>query len=192
VEFSKDGVNQVFPQYVDLIPPAFTVGGVIPSFFDSLLGNKYVNRPIGAIAMRRDIQEAFTSTERRFIVAHEYSHIMMNHWPMALLGPVLGDIAGSVISGMKDDTVKSALQVILPLAKVLASIRFTRQSEIDSDLHAMKLVGSKSTAESTIRKLARIIDDDNLDVPTHYVFVDGAAVGVLTYRDRLNQISNAK
>jgi hypothetical protein len=66
-----------------------------------------------------------------------------------------------------------------------------KQSEIDSDLHAIRLVGSRSAATSTITKLAQKFAGGDLSQPTHFALVDGTVAGVLTYGERLYHISNA-
>lgn len=193
VTFSKDTLEEAYPNEAEFIPLAFTVGGVIPLWLEKLplIGKyrDYLNRPIGMIAVRSDLQQSFTAAERKFIVAHEYSHIVKNHWPMAQLGPVIGNIVEDIIAGLNNSNFKIALTKVFPSVRKFLGVRFNRQSEIDSDMHAVKLVKSKLVAERTIRKLAGIVADDNLDVPTHYAIVDGAYVGVLTFRDRLNYIS---
>ena len=85
VTFSKDSLEKAFPNEADFIPPAFTIGGMIPLRLGDIRlvskYRKYMNRPIGVIAIRSDFQQFFTASERKFIVAHEYSHIVKNHWP---------------------------------------------------------------------------------------------------------------
>jgi len=186
IVFDNDLFMQRFPNQADFIPPAFTIGGVIPSWLECVLPREYVIRPIGAIAIRSDLQKSFTAAERKFIVAHEYSHILKNHWPMAQLGPVIGDIAKGIIEGIEDWKQKAAMLAILQWVRELVGAAFTRQSEIDADAHALRLVGSNPVAERTIRKLAGKFADKDLDAPTHYALVNGAYVGVLTYRDRLD------
>lgn len=193
VAFSRDTLTQAFPNYADFIPPAFTIGGVAPLWLKSLsMPVEYLNRPIGAIVIQKDLHQSFTVAEMKYIVAHEYSHILKNHWPMARLGPVLGDIAGGIIAGMQDANQRVALTGILQSVRELAGALFTRQSEIDADAHALRLIGSKPIAGRTIRKLADVVADSDLDAPTHYAFVNGMHVGVLTFRERLNCISAAQ
>jgi len=188
VVFSQQAVDQLFPQYSAYVPPAFTVGGVVPSYLELLLGKDYVNRPIGIIAISSDIQQAFNPIERKFIVAHEYSHILMNHWPMVWLGTVGSGIVESTISGIRDQGQRQLAYSIWSVVKQLAVVHFTKQSEVDADIHAVKLIKDRSAALSTIAKLAQRYAGNDLNQPTHYAIVDGAIAGVLTYRERLNRI----
>lgn len=188
IVFNRDSLMQRFPNQADFIPPAFTIGGVVPSWLECILPGEYVNRPIGAIAIRSDLQQSFTAAERKFIIAHEYSHILKNHWPIAQLGPVMKDIAHDFIEEMEDLNQRAALLVILQWVREFVGAAFTRQSEIDADTHALRLVRSSPVAERTIRKLAGRFAGRDLDAPTHYALVNGAYVGVLTYRDRLTHL----
>ena len=190
IVFHRNSLVQRFPNQADFIPPAFTIGGVIPSWLECILPREYVNRPIGVIAIRSDLQQSFTAAERKFIVAHEYSHILNNHWPMAQLGPIMRDIAEGFIEGMEDLKQRAALLAILQWVRGLLGAAFTRQSEIDADAHALRLVSGNPVAERTIRKLASKFADEGLDAPTHYALVNGAYVGVLTYRDRLDHLQS--
>jgi Zn-dependent protease with chaperone function len=166
--------------------PALSIGGLIPPG-DYLVIK--INRPIpvGLIALEYELDRQLTSSQRRFIVAHEYSHIVMNHVPYRLLGGVASSIAANYISTIDDEITRIALGIALVFIETSVDCAFTRQCELDADANAVALTGDRAGGIETIRLLGETFAGGT-DAPSHWVTRGGANISVVTYQERIDAL----
>jgi len=189
VIFSQKGFEQAHPKYAKQFRgiPALSIGLVTPA--RPILG-RFASKPVGLIAFEEEIENVFDPMEREFVLAHEYSHIVKNHCPIKLLGRAASNFVEDYISDMDDSPTRMILQIAWQYGSILASAGFTKDSEIEADIHAMQLIGSKSIALTTVETLAHEFAGGDLTKPTHFILRGKQRIPVLSYQERLDALRN--
>lgn len=188
VDILKDVPN--FSKVIEKIPPAFSIGGVIPQtpILQIFFQIPPEGIPMGIIAIEEDFQKLFNYEEIKFILAHEYSHIIKNHSPLNALGKLGSQFIKSIIQSIDDPNWRDPIYSIFETLRVFFKVKFQKDFEIDADLHAVELINNRAIAVRTIEKLANIFAEGDLDKPTHVIIENNSVIPVVTFRDRLNAL----
>lgn len=167
--------------------PAFSIGGLMPRI--EVLNVVLVahDTPVGVICLEEGFESTLSDDEREFVVAHEYSHIVLNHSPLLALGNVASSIVEDYISSVEDEMTELALRVAWSYIQVNVGIAFGKQSELDADGHAVSVTGKRTEAVSTIESMARRFAG-SLESPSHVLVRGRYVIPVLTYRDRIEHL----
>jgi Zn-dependent protease with chaperone function len=187
IVYSQSKLEGIAPQARILrSTPAFSIGGLIPP------GDYFVIKidrpiPVGLIALEYEFGRQLTTPQRRFIVAHEYSHVVMNHAPYKLLGGVAASIAANYISTIDDRLTRTALSIALVVIETTISCGFNRQCEMDADANAVALTGDRAGGIETIRTLGETYAGGT-DEPSHWITRGRASIPVVTYQERIDAL----
>ena len=188
IVFSQKRLESVFPEAKYLrSTPAFSIGCVVPHI--EILGTVLVkgNCPAGLIGFEENFERIFDETEKEFILAHEYSHIVKNHCPLLFVGGLASSIVKKYIAQVEDEMTKLALNCIWAYIETAAGLAFTKQFELDADAHALMVTGNREAALRTIVKIGESFAGD-MAQPSHYIVKNKRAISVLTYQDRLDSL----
>jgi len=168
--------------------PAFGFGGTVPA---SIGRFKIANGPvaIGIVGIEQSLEDTLSSDELEFVIAHEYSHISMNHSPYMYLGGYLSRIVKARIAKIETKVLRILATLAWDTYAGRVSRGFTKESEIAADAHAAQLMGSSAIARRTIEKLVEQFAGGNANLPCHYEVRGGRVVAILTYRERLDALS---
>lgn len=186
--FSQPQIERLIPHARALRSmPAFSIGALIPKL--ELFGKVIVDRefPVGIIALEKDFESQLADHEKRFILAHEYSHIVKNHAPYGLLGNVASSIVDNYLLGIKDRTTRLYLRFAWSIIQTKVSHAFNRQCELDADANVVALTGDRIGAMNTIRRLGEQYAG-SLDAPSHWITRGRLRIPVVTYRERINKL----
>ncbi len=185
--YSQHKLERLIPQTKILrTTPALSIGALIPKF--EFLGIKVDHPfPVGLIALENDFESVLTAPEKRFILAHEYSHIVSNHAPYKLLGGVGSSIASDYISRVEDNTTRILLGAALVIIETTISHVFTRQCEIDADASAVALTGDRAGGIETIRMLGERYAG-GVNAPSHWITRGKVDIPVVTYQERIDAL----
>ena len=66
--------------------------------------------------------------------------------------------------------------------------KLLRENEMEADVAAANMVGSKSVGINVLEKLAQIYANGNLDAPSHLAFLGKYPLPVVTYRERIENL----
>lgn len=187
VIYSQHKLERIIPQSKVLrSTPAFSIGALIPKF--EFIGIKVDHPfPVGLIALESAFDSQLTDPERRFILAHEYSHIVMNHAPYRLLGGVSSSIVTDYISSIDDKTTRIWLGAAYVIIQTAISQAFTRQSELAADSNAVSLTGDRAGGIETIRRLGETFGG-NVGAPSHWITRGKVNIPVVTYQERIDAL----
>jgi Zn-dependent protease with chaperone function len=168
--------------------PAFGFGGTVPSQIGRF---RIANAPvaIGLVGIEQALENVLSSDELEFVLAHEYSHILMNHSPYKYLGGYLSRALKARIARIDGKILKSLASLAWDSLAGSMSRKFTKESEIAADAHAAQLMGSIVVALRTVEKLMLQFAGGNPDLPCHYEVRNGRIVTILTYGERLDALS---
>jgi Zn-dependent protease with chaperone function len=189
--YSQRKLERIAPQARILRPtPAFSIGCLIPPGDYRVIK---IDRPIpvGLIALEYEFDRRLATHQRRFIVAHEYTHVVMNHVPYRLLGGVAASIAADYISTIDDGMTRVALGIALVYIETAISCAFTKQSELDADATAVALTGDRDGAVETIRMLGQIFAH-GVNEPSHWITRGNVNIPVVTYQERIDALSGVR
>jgi len=189
VVFSQKEFERSHPRYAKQFRgiPALSLGLLTPSY--AILG-RFASTPVGLIAFEDVVENSFGPGEKEFILAHEYSHIVKNHCPLKLLGKAASSFVDDYISELENDTSRTIVQIAWQYFGTVVGAGFTRNSEIEADIHATQLIGSRTTAVATIEKLAQEFAGGDMSQPTHFIVKNGRKIPVLTFAERLAALRN--
>jgi Zn-dependent protease with chaperone function len=98
-------------------------------------------------------EQQLSVEEKEFVLAHEYSHIIMNDSPLLLMGNVASSIVNDYIREIKDKTAKMVLEIAWFYIQTRASLVFGKQSELKADAHAVHVTNNKAAAVAMIERL---------------------------------------
>lgn len=160
-------------------PPSFSIGGIV------------LNTPFGWIWTEKDLFLDFDSNEIRFIISHEIGHILGNHFALNLVRLISSEFIGNQIRSIEGNGRKSRLGVFYDILSTCGEFGFKREFEIEADLWASRICG-KEVAVRTIKKLAGIFAENNLDMPTHFMKSVSGSIPIITFRDRIENILQKK
>ena len=177
--------NYEISDYIKKIPPAFSLGLVLPPF-----GNWIPHKglPLGVIAIESDFRDIFTRDELRFILAHEFSHIILNHSPLNAMGYIGKRLMDDFIKSIEDEFWREAFSYGYEFINLITKINFQKNFEFEADRHASSLIGSRKIAKEAIKKLADTYCEGNLNCPSHIITEDSTAIPIVTFKERLEAI----
>ncbi len=180
--------SQKISNYIKKIPPAFSSGFVLPGLSDDIDWLYHKELPIGVIIVDYDFCNIFTSDEIRFILAHEYSHIKMNHSPLNAMGYIGDIVINDFIKSIKDEFWKNLLYYMYKMIGTIIKINFRKNCELEADKHASSLIENKEIARGTIKKLADVYCEGNVNCPSHIIIEDNDVIPIVTFKERLEVI----
>jgi Zn-dependent protease with chaperone function len=168
--------------------PAFAYGGTVPA---QIAGYRIADKPlaVGLIGIEQSLEDILSSEEMEFVLAHEFSHILMNHSPYEYLGGYGSRLVKNRIARIESRALKTIVSLAWNSLVTRVRTRFTKESELAADAHAAQLIGNNYIARSTIEKLVQQFADGNANLPCHYEVRNGRLVTVLTYSERLDALS---
>lgn len=168
------------------LPIAFSFGGVIPP-----IGNivKPPGAPVGIIGIDEDFMSYFNINEINFIIAHEYSHIKMNHVPLTAAGTWGADLFRDYIDTIENDLVRAIVKIGFECLSAKVAVEFTKTFELEADSNAVLLTRDKNSALSTLNKTVVNFAGNNPKNPSHYVKKGGLFIPVVTYEERIDAIN---
>jgi hypothetical protein len=146
--------------------------------------NQKVNVVFGNVSVNKDyLNKTLTYDEQKFILAHETSHVYLNHVvPRASDGFI-----DALIRNCKSDThalLNGAkaffylFNIPLPLSVI------AKEQEIAADVRAISLTGNENAAISCLTKLV----NGNLDDTSHTWEALGVKMPVMTMKERIQEI----
>jgi|Deesub1362B_J571_1020462.scaffolds.fasta_scaffold00003_188 Zn-dependent protease with chaperone function len=152
-------------------------------------GAKVMDTTYGFITISTKIIDLLDFDEIKFVLAHEATHIYMNHLPIRLFSDL---IRGSVYSlayryppAVIAIFASEALKYLQYTAgSSPAEAGLTKSQEIQADLWGIIITGNKSKSVSALLKLA----NNDLDRPSHLWEVLGVKLPVMTVRERIRLI----
>jgi len=146
--------------------------------------NEKVNVAFGNVSVNKDyLNRTLTYDEQKFILAHETSHIYLNHVvPRASDGFI-----DELIRNCKSDThaflnSAKAFFYLFNIPTPLTAI--TKEQEIAADVRAISLTGNENAAISCLTKLV----NGNLDETSHTWEVLSLKMPVMTMKERIQEI----
>ena len=180
IVYSQSRLEKTYPQYAVYLRtmPAFSFGGTLSGV------------PLGLIAFEEVIEADFAPSERAFILAHEYAHIVLNHCPVSAAGGFARKWIDDRISECDSVVAKAVFRLLLECGCALVRGQFTVNSELEADKYAVGLVGNSDLAYRTIAKLANRFANGDLDAPSHVVLLNKNPIPVLTFRERLDALQH--
>ena len=146
--------------------------------------NLKINVAFGNVSVNKDyLNRTLTYDEQRFMLAHETSHIYLNH------------VVPRTINGFIDELIRNCngdvhaflngakvflylLNIPLPLSVI------AKEQEIAADVRAISLTGNENAAISCLTKLV----NGNLDDPSHAWEALGVKMPVMTMKERIQEI----
>jgi hypothetical protein len=146
--------------------------------------NLKVNVAFGSVSINKDyLNRTLTYEEQRFMLAHETSHIYLNHVvPRASDGFI-----DELIRNCKSDTraFLKGVQVFLYLFNIpLPLSAITKEQEIAADVRAISLTGNENAAISCLTKLV----NGNLNDYSHTWEALGVKMPLMTMKERIQEI----
>ena len=181
--------SPAFRPYVKYVKnaPAFGIGGTLPT---QIAGFTVSKRPsaLGLIGVEQSLENILQQQEMEFVLAHEYSHILMNHSPYLYLGSYLSKQVRDRIARIQSKVLRMTVGMVWDSLATRVTASFTKDSELVADAHASQLVGSSSIARNAIETLVRVYAGGNPDLPSHFEVKNGQIVTILTYQERLDAL----
>jgi len=176
IVFSQKKFKRAYPKHAKQFEgiPAFSIGLV------------FGNTPFGLVVFEEAIEDVFDPGERQFILAHEYTHIIKNHCPLKYLGSAASDFISDCLVEVDSPAMSLILGLAWQLICTCVSARFTSESEIEADTHALQLTGNRAIALKTIEKLVQEFADGDSNRPCHFVLMGKQMIPVLTFQQRLD------
>jgi hypothetical protein len=154
------------------------INGTIP------VVNLKVNVAFGNVSVNKDyLNRTLTYDEQRFMLAHETSHIYLNHVvPRAIDGFI-----DELIRNCKSDVhaFLKGVQVFLYLLNIPLPLSvIAKEQEIAADVRAISLTGNENAAINCLTKLV----NGNLDDYSHTWEALGVKMPVMTMKERIQEI----
>lgn len=185
----QHSVNQFFDR-LNCRPPFVMVEiSTENSVLAKALGVTFQTLSFGKIKIAQKLLDILTEAEVDFLLAHEVSHIHLNH----LLGTGSFVVVRELVeNAARNDPQWKYLLTIWDIYKILTHwggdlppfAAVTKEQELDADAWAVFLTGNKAAARSALRKLV----GNNLDTPSHTWEVFDTAIPVMTIRERLSAL----
>jgi Zn-dependent protease with chaperone function len=154
------------------------INGTIPIL------NLKVNAAFGNVLVNKDyLNRTLTYDEQRFVLAHETSHIYLNHVVPRAIDRFIAELIRNYDRDVHAfiNTAKVFLYLLnipLPLSAIV------KEQEIAADVRAISLTGNENAAISCLTKLV----DGNLDAYSHTWEALGVKMPVMTMRERIQEI----
>lgn len=147
----------------------------------------YFNGPVGLIFLADELMRVFDSSELRFIIGHEMSHIVKSH-----------AISRYLVSFFEEILVELFSRQLVVLFKALFYLRgekvldqrVIRENELEADKDAIDLIGNRYVGISTLEKLAKYYAGGNLDAPSHFAPLGKIPLPVVTFRERIDNLKS--
>jgi len=156
----------------------FYVNGTIP------LLNQKVNSTLGFVSVDVDyLNRNLTYDEQKFVLAHETSHIFLNH----VVPIAIDTLVDRLIKYYDPDLHKivNIVKIFLYLFGVPPPLPFLiKEQELAADVRAIFLTGNENAAKTCLTKLV----GGNLDSCSHTWEALGIKMPVMTMRERLQGI----
>jgi len=146
--------------------------------------NLKVNVAFGNVSVNKDyLNRTLTYDEQKFMLAHETSHIYLNHVvPRAIDGFI-----GELIRNCKSDVhaFLKGVKVFLYLLNIPPPLTaITKEQEIAADIRAISLTGNETAAISCLTKLV----NGDLNDYSHTWETLGVKMPVMTMKERIHEI----
>jgi hypothetical protein len=148
------------------------------------VANLKVNVAFGNVSVNKDyLNRTLTYDEQKFMLAHETSHIYLNH------------VAPRAIDGFIDELIrncKSDVHAFLKGVKVFLYLlnipppltAITEEQEIAADIRAISLTGNETAAFTCLTKLV----NGNLNDYSHTWETLGVKMPIMTMKERIQEI----
>ena len=173
---------------LSIVNVAIITKGTAPAY---TIGINLFNVPIGEISIDKRLHSLLTLDELEFVVAHEASHIELNHLPPRIVADGVREI---IKSSSKTDEFAKLLRWGWDFLNLLGYMKgelpmraqITKDQELEADYLSIQLTGKKEAAVSCLRKLV----SDDLTQPSHLWEVLGVPLPVMTMRERIDFIES--
>lgn len=185
----QHSVNQFFDRLNCRLPFVMVEISTENSVLAKALGVTFQTLSFGKIKIAQKLLDILTEAEVCFLLAHEVSHIHLNH----LLGTGSFVVVRELVeNAARNDPQWKYLLTIWDIYKFLTHwggdlppfAAVTKEQELDADAWAVFLTGNKVAARSALRKLV----GNNLDTPSHTWEVFDTTIPVMTIRERLSAL----
>jgi Zn-dependent protease with chaperone function len=159
--------------------------------FAGASGARIMGSTYGKIMVSEGLIKKLDKDEIRFVLAHEATHIYMNHLPLRLFSDLIrGSISAlayryppALIALLTAESVK---YLQYKTGQLTGEASLTRSQEIQADVWGIIITGTKTKAISALVKLA----ENDLDRPSHLWEVLGIKLPVMTVRERIKMIND--
>lgn len=189
LEWLQNRVNQFFAQLNCPLPLVVVEILMEESVLATAQGITLGSIAFGKIKISQQLLNLLTATEVEFVLAHEVTHIHLNH--------LVGTSSFQGARALAEDTARSdpRWKVLLTgwdLLKVFTygggnlppSAALTKEQELKADALAVLLTRNKAAAHRALCKLV----GNNLGAPSHTWEVFDTALPVMTIRERLSAL----
>ena len=156
------------------------------------LGFQIFNVPLGLIFVSEGLSTLLKEDELEFVVLHEMSHIVKNHFVSTSFVWLMKSWIVDIISDGFEVSKKKAREYLdwLKAFYVLLSGKRTMEEEakakveLEADQYAVMFQGKKEPAISTLLKLSK----GNIRAPTHVTLDGRFPFPITTYEERIEMI----
>lgn len=189
LEWLQNRVNQFFAQLNCPLPLVVVEIFMEDNVLATAQGVTLGSIALGKINISRKLLNLLTAAEVNFVIAHEVTHIHLNH----LVGTGSFQVARTLVEeAARSDPKWKVLLKGWDILKVFIygggnlppSAALTKEQELEADAWAVLLTRDKAAAHSALCKLV----GNNLGAPSHTWEVFDTALPVMTIRERLSAL----